>query len=219
MLTPAHRFLVVLNLSIVALGCYDGEDLVKTDAHPAFVPPDIHGASDTGVHHAVTPGPFVPFVQPGAPQVERVSSAIIGTGMRSCDSGAPGGGPQIGEVVIMNQAVQFPTWDPGHCLVLGHNGWWANLHSPMHNWYTGDQLPDDIKHAQYYVPPGFCVGFKPYVDPSFVGAYSFVGSWVCKATWQLGENWRLWSSGWQISSMKTAYVYCPNGGCSPPGDW
>ena len=192
MLTPAHRFLVLLNLSIVSLsGCYDGEDLLKTDAHTAFVAPDI-----------------------GAP----TTSALIGEGMLSCSTGAPGGGQEIGEVAITRVAAQFPPFDVGNCFVLNANGWylWPNIESPMHHWYSGLQLPGDIKSAGYFVPSGTCVGFQPYAGANYTSPYSFLGTWVCKSSGQLGENWRLWSSAWNIKSLRTAYISCPSGNCSPP---
>jgi hypothetical protein len=195
MLTPAHRFLALS--IVVGAGCYDGEDLRGTDTHPAFVSPDIHGARDGGV-------------------VTSSSSAIIGTGMLSCSLGAPGGGQDIGEVVVMRVADPYPPFDVANCFVLSPNNSWPTIETPMHHWYSGIQLPGDIKHASYFVPAGTCVGFQPYAGVNYTSPYNFLGSWRCRASWELGENWRLWSSAWNIKSLRTAYISCPNGNCSPP---
>jgi hypothetical protein len=152
--------------------------------------------------------------------VEVVSSAIIQTGMRQAPPDQ-----QDGEVLLRRWVTGDPNepWYPygnfpNNYLILQHNGNWPNLHSPVATWPSGYQMGDYIKQASFWVPPGKCVGFRPYQHENYVGAYNFLGNLVCKTPAQSGESWLLWDQNWQISSIKTAFTTCVVGNCpAPPG--
>ena len=210
---------LIAALAIVfGTNCYDGPELVKTDAHPAFVPPEVgRPLPATPVVHTMSwesaePQLMAPHTGLG---VEKVSSSLIGTNMRHCEAG---GGQQIGEILIERIAQQFPPYEPNYCLLLNSpagGAYWQNLSNPVHHWPSGTALNDDIRFASFFIPSGTCVGFKVYNDANYTNlAWDH---WRCRASWELGENWLLWSSNWQITSMKSRYIGCPSGGCTVPG--
>jgi len=186
-LVSLHQFdteyetVYVLNLSIVALGCYDDDDLVKTDTHSVFQPPDVHGKPDGGVPAAV-------------------SQAIIGSGMRSCWV-APEQGH--GETVIWREAEGSY---PGDCLVLQAN-LQPDVCNPAMHWYSGQALNDNIRKVQGYAYDKRCLKVQLFSEWMFGGTMTeykaCAGPGVYASIFQqnLTPN---------TSSIKTYYYACPN---------
>jgi hypothetical protein len=184
MLTPANRFLVVLNLSIVALGCYDGDDLVKTDAHPAFVAPQHGNPPDAAAWPSTKPvlsGRLnTPPPPPGMePPVEFVQQQLAGhdtdPAMTACPT--PWGAPAAQAYTqLFRHAYPFNGGQATleECKTARPNSHYPNLSASGHTYPSGIVLNDNIRAFYVWVNPGngVRVTFKEHPDWWFNGGAS-----------------------------------------------
>jgi hypothetical protein len=200
MLTPA-RFLVVLNLSIiVGAGCYDDDDLVKTDTHPVFQPPDIHGKPDGGV--------------------AAVTQSLVNPGLYACQ---PGSFPSAGWVQINKSENGYDGDD--RCIMIPPNSAYPNIHNGQdtYSWPFGPEgaLADNIGNFQFYIPANRCVRMTVWENANYGGGTDSWDVTYCNppgnGLWSAGAWGLRYQLGVGVSSFKTAYCeYSAWGVC---GNW
>lgn len=185
-MNKCNKFLVILNLAIVGIGCYDGNDLRSTQDAPKPRPPEIGHAPDGGAPAAV----------------EEASRAIIGPGMRSCYVSPY---QTAGEVAILRWMTGTePPGQSQQCLLLALSQW--DVCSPTLHWYDGTMLNDNIRQVQGYAYDRTCIkvtlwpewqfGGTPTVHKACAGPFAYQNLYVQPPA--------------TTSSIKTEYYACPN---------
>jgi hypothetical protein len=209
MLTPGARFLLVLNLAVVALGCED-DNFTDPPAPPAAVPPQIGVAPDAGVPAApkgfMTVTTWDTGIRNGPPpltgDVELSSQALLGDGQRNVWNEP---GQTHGEAVIWKwQAGMVPQGQVDQGLILQTNGQW-DLCSPTLHWFDGSMQNDQVRQVGGYAYDKRCLKVQVFSEWMFGGTVT-----EYKACAGPGAYQNLGGYPTDVSSIKTFYYTCPN---------